>query len=87
MLPLVASIIVSPGDNKLFLPKYSYYEKRYSTEGNVCMTETELEEQRELPRTGLPATMFDRLGVLDTFGQGAGMESLKPKIEESGATL
>jgi hypothetical protein len=49
--------------------------------------ETELEEQRELPRTGLPATMFDRLGVLDTFGQGAGMESLKPKIEESGATL
>ena len=49
--------------------------------------ETELEEQRELPRTGLPATMFDRLGVLDTFGQGAGMESLKPKIEKSGAIL
>ena len=46
------------------------------------------EVNRELPRVGLPKTMFDRLGVVDTFGQGSGTEHLqKPKFAEDGRSL
>ena len=30
-----------------------------------------------MKKAGLPKTMFDRLGVVDTFGQGSGTEHLQ----------
>ena len=46
------------------------------------------EIERELPKAGLPKTMFDRLGIVDTFGQGSGTEHLQEtKFAEDGKSL
>ena len=46
------------------------------------------EIERELPKVGLPKTMFDRLGIVDTFGQGSGTEHLQEtKFAEDGKSF
>ena len=41
------------------------------------------EENRILPRVGQPVTALDRLGIIDTSGQGAGLDHIADEMLET----